>query len=395
MIEDSTTRDVYDLIAEFAKASNPSITDNEIQQQFPAPKTEEPISTETTINPSSEHVSATPLTQSTSDMNELNTKFEGLAAQLKETRKQIKKIKQAFSNTAAQPGSFSTEYYHREFHMLSNRLNEVFASNYKQIEDKFDALQRELYRGKQTSSADANPMTESFRLQHNMIVGLKAKIEKIHATFQEKTNPKEHYLTKEEFHEELRRLTARQQEKTSDEIKRSEQNILDTLRNLNQKETAQTQPPWLTWINLFILGLMVMYLLMQFISPSNRKQTFQPVEQEPNLKEKSVDLSIPTIDKEINNKAPQSSPIQIVTPSTTASLNKPPAISPKENIQEKLAHSTTSFNEDNMNQVTKEPELKQVKKSPTKKLSIQPLVKDSIASFSPAIVKEEVYFAED
>lgn len=395
MIEDSTTRDVYDLIAEFAKASNPSITDNEIQQQFPAPKTEDKINTETTVNPSSELASAPPIIQSTPEMNELNTKFEGLAAQLKETRKQIKKIKQAFSNTATQPGTFSSEYYHREFHMLSNRLNEVFVSNYKQIEDKFDALQRELYRGKQTSSADANPMTESFRLQHNMIVGLKEKIEKIHATFQEKTNPKELYLTKEEFHEELRRLTARQQEKTSDEIKRSEQNILDTLRNLNQKETTQTQPAWLTWINLFILGLMVMYLLMQFISPANRKQTFQPIEQEPIHEEKSVDLSTPSFDNEVNNTAPHSSPVQIAKPATITISNKPPKASAKENIQEKLVNAANSSNENNKSQVTKEPELKQVKKSPTKKLAIQPLVKDSIASFSPAIVKEEVYFAED
>ena len=285
-MKDSSAKDVYDLIAEFAKASNPSLTQEEIDAEFLASVKKGPMPDEI---PAPVDIPPSPSNQTPTGnqgLDEIHEKFETLAQQLKETRKQIKKIKQLFNG--GMPASFKgkdIDVYHREFHLLSSRLNEVFMTNYKQIEDKFDALQREFQRTnlQKDRQQETSPYSDSFRMQQSMIQGLKEKIEKIQTAFQEKNTHRDHnYMTRDEFHLELRRFSDQQQNRFQDDLRRSEQSILAAIKNSTpvQPPQAITQPTipslqtpypfWLIWVNVFILGLLVMYLLMQF---SNRPST--------------------------------------------------------------------------------------------------------------------------
>lgn len=381
-MKDSSAKDVYDLIAEFAKASNPSLTQEEIDAEFLAsvkkgPMPDEiPTPTETPPSP------IAPVSEGNQGLDEIHEKFETLAQQLKETRKQIKKIKQLFNG--GMPASFKgndVDVYHREFHLLSSRLNEVFMTNYKQIEDKFDALQREFQRTnlQKERLQDSTPYSDSFRMQQSLIQGLKEKIEKIQVAFQEKNSHRDHnYITREEFHLELRRFSDQQQNRFQDDLRRSEQHIVEAIKHSTPpppptQSAFIQQPPaypiWLIWVNVFILGLLVMYLFMQMTSRSTNNHASIHVPQQTHY----------AAQQEIQSAAPI--------------VNTPLTISSKAALHEETPQPI----QETTVQKTNPPYIPPNVITPKKNSPIipAPLQEDSSMQTSTVTNSEDVYFAED
>ena len=384
-MKDSSAKDVYDLIAEFAKASNPSLTQEEIDAEFLASVKKGPMPDE--IPPPAETPPSpiAPTSEGNQGLDEIHEKFETLAQQLKETRKQIKKIKQLFNG--GMPASFKgndVDVYHREFHLLSSRLNEVFMTNYKQIEDKFDALQREFQRTnlQKERLQDSTPYSDSFRMQQSMIQGLKEKIEKIQVAFQEKNSHRDHnYITREEFHLELRRFSDQQQNRFQDDLRRSEQHIVEAIKHSTPApppppptQSAFIQPPpaypiWLIWVNVFILGLLVMYLFMQLTSRSANNHASINVPQQTHY----------AAQQEIQSAPP--------------TANEPLTISPKAALHEETPQPINEPSVQKTNPPYNPPKVITPKKNNS--IIPAPLQEDSSMQTSSVTNSEDVYFAED
>jgi hypothetical protein len=282
------------------------------------------------------------------------------------------------------PASFKgndVDVYHREFHLLSSRLNEVFMTNYKQIEDKFDALQREFQRTnlQKERLQDSTPYSDSFRMQQSLIQGLKEKIEKIQVAFQEKNSHRDHnYITREEFHLELRRFSDQQQNRFQDDLRRSEQHIVEAIKHSTPpppptQSAFIQQPPaypiWLIWVNVFILGLLVMYLFMQMTSRSTNNHASIHVPQQTHY----------AAQQEIQSAAPI--------------VNTPLTISSKAALHEETPQPI----QETTVQKTNPPYIPPNVITPKKNSPIipAPLQEDSSMQTSTVTNSEDVYFAED